>query len=399
MRTAQTLLIVLIAALLSMGLEPLGPGISRAAEEKILASGTLEAADYAALRNEVGRPLPLLYMAEPGKMVKKGNLLAELDAGPLVKAMEEQELQMTKTTAERAVAEASLRSVKQEADATIDLARMALEVARGDLKTYVDAEFPMQVAELRNEIRVAEAKLRLVEIHLTQLRGPDPDRAEDEARIAEREAEFARTQAQAQIEVAQNKLGLLENILSSQRKAQLQLVVAQRELELTRAQNQFRTGISKSEAALRIAQAAGQMQSNRLERLKQEIRASKIVAPRDGMVISPQAARPRGSAEPTFRAGDVVPDRQIILHVADTSRLQLDVETTVEVAQRITTGRPATIRFDALPDRAFRGHVARMRILPEGPGGPAIAEIKVRLDEPSKDLLLGMTAKIEFDPT
>lgn len=399
MRTAQTLQIMLIAALLSPGLEPLGPGISRAADEKIRASGTLEAADYVALRNEVGRPLRLLTVAEPGETVKKGDLLVELDAAPLVEALEQQEFEMAKVTAERAATEAALRSVKQEADATIDLARMALEVARGDLKAYVEAEFPMQVAELKNEIRVAQARLRLVEARLTQLRRPHPDREEAEARIAEREAEFARAQAQAQIEVAQNKLAFLENTLSNQRKAQLQLVVAQRELDLTRAQHEFRTALLKSEAALKVAEVAGQMQSSRLERLKHEIRASKMHAPRDGMVVSPHAIRPRGSDEPTFRAGDVVPGRQIILHVADTSRLQLDVETTVEVAQRITSGRPATIRFDALPDRTFRGHVARMRVLPEGPGGPATAEIKVRLDEPSEDLMLGMTAKVEFDPT
>jgi len=200
------------------------------------------------------------------------------------------------------------------------------------------------------------------------------------------------------IEVAQNKLAFLENTLSRQRKAQLQLAVAQRELELTRTQNELRTAILKGEAALKIAEAAGKMQSSRLERLKRQMNASKIYAPRDGMVMSPRSVRRRGSGEPALPPGAVVRNRQIILHLADTTRLQLNVETTLEVAQRITTGRPATIRFDALPDRTFRGRVTRTRTVPQGPGGSAGAQIIIPLDEPAKDLKLGMTARIEFDP-
>ncbi len=398
MRSTLGIRIVLLAALLSTGLDPLDPGISRAADAKIMASGTLEAADYVALRNEAGRPLPLLYIAEPGTVVKKGDLLAELDVSTLVETMEQQELQVAKVTAERAVAEASLVSTKQEANAAIDVARMALDVAQGDLQAHIEGEFPMQVAELRNEIRVAQRRLRLVEMRLAQLRKPDPNHEQDEARIAENEAECARVEAQAQIEVAQNKLAFLEKTLSKQRKAQLQLMVAQRGLELTRAQNELRTAILKGEAALKIAEAGDQIASSRLQRLGSQINASKIHAPRDGIVMSPRGVRRRDSGEPALPAGAVVRDRQIILHLADTTRLQLNVETTLEVAQRITTGRPATIRFDALPDRTFRGRVTRVRTLPEGPGGSASAQIIIPLDEPAKDLKLGMTARIEFDP-
>ena len=391
MRTALTIRIVLLTALLTTG-------ISRAAGEKILASGTLEAADYVALRNEAGRALPLLYTAEPGAVVKKGDLLAELDVSTLVEAMEEQELQVAKATAERVVAEASFQSVKQEANAATDVARMALDVAKGDLGAYVQGEFPMQVAEVRNQIHLAQRRLRLVDARLAQLRKPDPDREQDETRVAENEAEFARAEAEAQIDAAQNRLAFLENTLSRQRKAQLQLAVAQRELELTRTQNELRTATLKGEAALTVSEAVGKMQSSRLERMKGEIRASKIHAPRDGIVMSPRGVRRRGSGESALPPGAVVRDRQIILHLADTTRLQLNIETTLEVAQRITAGRPATIRFDALPDRTFRGRVARMRTLPEGPGGSASAQIIISLDEPAKNLKLGMTAKIEFDP-
>ena len=396
MRTALTIRIVLLTALLSTGLTT---GISRAASEKILASGTLEAADYIALRNEAGRPLPLLfYVVEPGTVVAKGDLLAELDVSTLVEAMEEQEFQVAKAAAERAVTEASFQSVKQEANAATDVARMALDVAKRDLDAYIQGEFPMQAAEVKSEIRLAERRLRLVDMRLAQLRKPNPDREQDEVRLAENEAECARVEAEAQIEVAQNKLAFLENTLSRQRKAQLQLAVAQRELELTRTQNELRTAILKGEAALKIAEAAGKMQSSRLERLKRQMNASKIYAPRDGMVMSPRSVRRRGSGEPALPPGAVVRNRQIILHLADTTRLQLNVETTLEVAQRITTGRPATIRFDALPDRTFRGRVTRTRTVPQGPGGSAGAQIIIPLDEPAKDLKLGMTARIEFDP-
>ncbi len=398
MRSALAIRIVLLAALLATGLDPFEAGIARAADAKILESGTLEAADYVALRNEAGRPLPLLYVAEPGTVVKKGDLLAELDVSMLVEAREEQELQVAKATAEQTVAAASLESTKQEANAAIDVARMALDVAQGDLDAYAQGEFPMQVAELRNEIRLAERRLRLVEMRLAQLRGPNPNHEQDEARLAENEAECDRAEAEARIDAAQSRLAFLENTLSRQQKARLQLVVAQRELELRRAQNELRVAVLKGEAALKVAVAAERIASSRMERLDNQIRASKIHAPRDGIVMSPHAIGRGDSGEPALRSGAVVRDRQIILHLADTTRLQLGVEMPLEVAQRITTGQSATIRFDALPDRTFRGRVARMRTVPGGLGGSAAAEVIVSLDEPTKNLKLGMTARIEFDP-
>jgi multidrug efflux pump subunit AcrA (membrane-fusion protein) len=104
-----------------------------------------------------------------------------------------------------------------------------------------------------------------------------------------------------------------------------------------------------------------------------------------------------GKAVSRPRPGAIVRNRQVVVRLADTSRLNVEVPVTLRIAQRVTTGLSATIRLDAIPDRTVAGHISEVRVLLEAPPGASEALITVRIDGPSTDLKPGMHATVEFD--
>jgi multidrug resistance efflux pump len=133
-----------------------------------------------------------------------------------------------------------------------------------------------------------------------------------------------------------------------------------------------------------------QRESDRLARWNHVLERSKMYAPRDGVVVYPEGETP-------IRPGLVAGVGQVIVRLADMKRLNLEVRTNPQVGRLIAAGQPATIRFHGMPQRAFEGHVANVRVAYSATQDAEQRSISVQLDSPSDDLRIGMTALIDFD--
>ena len=98
-----------------------------------------------------------------------------------------------------------------------------------------------------------------------------------------------------------------------------------------------------------------------------------------------------------FGPGQIVRPGDVILRVADTSRLLLDVAVEFRISRQITLNQSARIQFDAVADRVFTGHVVSIQARMSRTGLLTEASIMVQLDDSTEDLLPGMTAKVRFD--
>jgi multidrug resistance efflux pump len=155
----------------------------------------------------------------------------------------------------------------------------------------------------------------------------------------------------------------------------------------------------KGQAAAALAETNYQMASERLVKVEQQVAWCTMYAPRDGTVIYPNDtfSDDAGKAVSRPQPGAIVRNRQVVVRLADTSRLNVEVPVTLQVAQSVTTGQSATIRLDAIPGRTVAGHIAEVRVLLEAPPGASEALITVRIEDPSADLKPGMRATVEFD--
>ena len=102
-----------------------------------------------------------------------------------------------------------------------------------------------------------------------------------------------------------------------------------------------------------------------------------------------------------IEAGDMVRERQTILHMPDVSRLQARALVEESRIHRVRKGQPAVVRVDAFPDRDFRGTVAEVSGRPEPTrwSRPDVTRfaVLVSIDNPAAGFRPGMTGMAEID--
>lgn len=365
----------------------------------IQGQGVLAPAGYEEIRCQAEQPRVVLFIAPPDQVVKKGDLLVELDAFALMEKSEEQQIRVMKAQAELAAAEASAPRARQVAEGMISIAEKALRLAERQLADYRAGEYPTQQVAAMNEARIAEERAMMLKQRSEQLEAAYKAQQSQSLEQELLEVRLASTQAQAEATVARDKLALLKDMIYPRWTQELELAIAQRKLDLLRAQNELERITLEGKTSLMIAQQIHHMEEARSQRLVQQIEACKLYAPRDGTVFSSNDAALGAPCEAGPLPGDMVRPGQVLLRLSDVTQLRLDVRLRFPAAQKIKTGQAATIRVDAFPDRTFRGHIINIRVLKDsdGAGDPTEALVTTRLDDPVKGLRPGLTATAEFD--
>jgi len=361
-------------------------------------SGVVQPAEYVEIRNQADQPLAILFIAPQGKAVKKGDLLVELDASALTDKRIQRVAHKQKAEAELTMAKASLATAEHGAGAAIEIAEKALQLAELQLKTFQEGEYPVQLNAAQTELTIAGERRAMAQARVDLMKTNVDERQETQvARL--QEAQLALLEAQAQLSAAESKLKLLTDYVRVQRIAEIELAVAQRQFDLARAKDGASEAAVKGQAAVVVAETDYRIASDRLAKVEQKINSCNIYAPRDGTVIYPNETFSDDAGKPMSRPhpGAIVRNHQVVIRLADTSRLNVDVPVTLQIAQRVTTGQPATIRLDAIPGRTIAGHVAQVQVFPEVPPGASEAVIIVRIDDPPADLNPALRAIVEFD--
>jgi HlyD family secretion protein len=367
-----------------------------------LETGVLEPVEGVDLRNEAGRPLPVLFIASPGRAVKKGDRLVELDAPALAEKRIQQVARTQRAQAELALAKASIEREERAANRQIEIAEKALRLVQGQLTAFQEAEYPSQLTAAQDEVNLAGERLAIMEANMQRLeanakksQGAEATQpAPEEIHVSE--ARIAVLEARMHLQAARDKLTFLQHVAREQRTAEIELAIAQRESDLARARDAVSDVADRGRAAVAIAETNSHLASSRLARLESQLAASTIYAPRDGTVVLPKSSTPGAPGETGIKVGDTVGNGQTILRLADVTRLKVEIPVSAEAARQIKAGEPATIRLDAFPGRTFSGRVATVLRASEVPTGYDRGRVTVTVDNPDNELKPGMTGKVEL---
>lgn len=331
----------------------------------VMESGTIKAREQIIIKNEVEGRTSIIYLIPEGTVVKKGELLVELDASTLDDNKIDQEIRVQNAEASYINAKENLAVVENQAKSDVDLATLDLDFARQDLKKYLEGEYP-------NELRKAEANITLAEEELT--------RARETLKWSQtlfNEKYLSQTELQADqlsekkktldVELAKNNLDLLKNFTYQRELAQLQSDVSQAEMALERTTRKANANVVQAKADLTAKEAEYKRQNDKLDKINDQLEKTRIEAPADGLVIyatSAQTGGFRGNVEP-LDEGQEIRERQelIYLPTADSSKAEITVHESN--LQKIHVGMPAVITVDALPGQKFLGKVATIAPLPD----------------------------------
>ena len=334
----------------------------------VLESGAIKAREQITIKNEVEGRTSIISLVSEGTRVKKGDLLVELDASTLTDSKIDQEIRVQNAEAAYISAKENLNIVKNQAQSDVDVATLNLTFAQLDLQKYTDpnGEYNNELAAAQNAITVAkEEKTRADET----LKWSNTLFQEKYISLTELQADqLAVTRSKVKLDLAINDLTLLENFTYKREIEKRKSDVKQAEMALERAEAKRRANVAQAEAELIAKEAEWNRQKDKLAKIQDQLKKTKITAPVNGMVIYATSARGGGfrsdNRQPLAEGVEVF-ERQDLIQLPTAESATADVDTHEASLEKVRVGFPAIVTVDALPGKKFMGTVGRIAPLPD----------------------------------
>jgi RND family efflux transporter MFP subunit len=254
-------------------------------------------------------------------------------------------------------------------------------VAEIAVTEYVEGIFVQDRATAAGEIKLAESDLA---------------RSEDRLDWATRMYEKGYVSKAAQV----SEVLTLKKARFALEQAESKLKVL---LEYTKAKTikELQSEVEKAKSDELAKKATFELETSKEKKLERQIKACKILAPSDGLVVyANDPGRNFGSSQPQIEEGATVRERQKIFSLPDITKMQVNTKVHESQIYNIKTGMKARVRADAFSDQVLSGLVKDVAPLPD-PNSFFSSDIKVyttkvTIDEPLPGLRPGMTAQVEI---
>ena len=364
-------------------------------------TGTIKSQEQISLKNEVEGQTTLIYLIPEGTPVKTGDLLVELDGSNLQDQLTSQQISVDNADASFIRARENLAVVKNQADSDISQAELDYRFAQEDVTQYVEGELPKLVKEAESNITLRQQEMEQASEELKW-----SERLFEKKYLSQTELEsdrLAQNRARLEHELAVASLDLLNNYTAKRKIDELNSDVKQKEMALERVKLKANADIVQAEASLRAAETELRQQKIKLDKIETQLSKTKIIAPRDGLVVyatSVQTGGRRFSQEP-LQEGQSVRERQELIYLPSVESMMAEVQIHESSLEKVQIGQPVRVTADALPGKMFTGKVAFIAPLPDAASAWMNPDLKVYptkifLDGVNPDLRTGMSCRAEI---
>ena len=152
--------------------------------------------------------------------------------------------------------------------------------------------------------------------------------------------------------------------------------------------------ILAAEATLKYQTSRLNRNLERLARLEKQVQLCTIRAPHDGFVIYANDQR----REIRIEEGMYVRQKQDLIYLPDLDQMEVVTDLHESIMQEVTKGMRASVVVEGMPNRRLEGHVTDIATLPTYNWRSDVRYFdgKVKLDNPPRGILPGMTAHVEI---
>ncbi|HQU46138.1 MAG TPA: HlyD family efflux transporter periplasmic adaptor subunit, partial [Pirellulales bacterium] len=321
--------------------------------------GNVESAMNIELKCKVPGPITILEIVADGSHVKEGQQLVRLDSSSLEDAVLAQEIVKAKALAAKITSEKDFAAAKIAVD------------------EYEQGTFPQEMEEYDADITVARQDLSTAR---NQLQYSQKMYRKGYVTALDVESKgFAVEQAQLRLKVAERKKTVLEKFT---RLRTLEDLTSKRD---------------SAEALLESDLAALKNESNKLQRLEDQLKECTIVAPQDGMVVYANDRTNPFQQGPKIDLGAQVNQFQAVLRLPDLKNMQVKALVHETKVDQLRPGMRARIKIQ---DNEFQGAITSISNQPEA-GNWFQGNVKeyatlIKIDGEPEGLKPGMTAEIEI---
>lgn len=336
----------------------------------ITEAATLEAAKSVVVRSEVeGRP-SILWLIPEGSKVKKGDRICELDVTSIVDREETQAISVSRAKSGFVTAEKNLEIQRNQNKSDIEAAEIQLAFAKMDLEKFTGvaatATTEKKMGEREQRIIQFETDVNLKTERLEQakLRYDWTKKLHAKKYVADRDLDTDRIaviSAENDLVVAKNKLDILLRYDLQMDERNLTSKVKEADANLERTKLRCQARLAQELAELETKREEYQLEVAKLEKYRDQIKAAKIMAPSDGLVVYANVGDRR--RQTPIDEGTEVRQGQAIVILPDTSTMVAKTaihESQIGLLDDVHRGYEAVIKVDALPDTVFTGRVTRV---------------------------------------
>ena len=360
-------------------------------------SGTITNREVEVLKSEVEGQTQVLSIVPEGTRVKQGDLLVELDGSALQDQLVEQQIQLQNAEASAIGARENFEVVKNQAESDVDKAELDFELAKQDLRKYVEGDYPAELKKAQATLTLSKSDLNRAE---EKLKGSQRLAEKNFITSIELEADQqSKLKAELDLQLAEESIKVLTEFSNKRMLAELESSVSQTEMALERVKRKARADVVQAEADLKAKEAQLTQQQGKYEKTTHQIEMTKIFAPADGLVVYATSGGGswRGNDEP-LEEGQMVRERQELIHLPKDSSFKAEVQVHESSLSKIKPGLPVNITVDGLPGKTYRGTVAKIAPLPDAQSVWLNPDLKVysteiMLDENSEGLRTGMSCR------
>jgi HlyD family secretion protein len=368
----------------------------------ILESGTITPREQITLRNEVEGRTSIVSLVPDGSMVKEGEVLVELDASTLKDAIIDQDIQAQRAEAAYINAQETLAVVQNQAQSDIDVAKLTLEFATQDLQQYKEGQFPNEKTAAENNITLRQEELTRADETLAW-----SQKLYDEKYISQTEWQadkLAVTRAKNNLQLSENDLMLLEDFTYHRNIAQLESDEKQAKMALERTERKARADVVQAEADLKAKELEYKRQTEKMNKIEDQLDKTTIKAPMDGMVVYATSSGGGGRGFDRREPMDIgveVTERQDLINLPTATLMKARVDIHETSLEKVRLQLPAVITVDAVPGKRFLGRVERIAPLPDARSMWANPDLKIYptdifLEDSDSSLRTGMSCNAEI---
>jgi len=301
----------------------------------------------------------ILSLIPDGSLVKKGDILCELDSSEYVELVRRQTIGLRKAEADHLQA------------------ALSMEIAQINLKSYLEGSTRQARQEFEGQLALTTSNL---------------SRQTDRLAWAKRMLEKGYASL-SQVSGEQEALMRLELSLVQSRMSYNNYL----KYTVPRDTRSLLSQVEGAKANLSFQDTRLKLEQDRLALFEAQVERCTIRAPNDGFVIY---ANEPGQPERVFE-GASVRQRQRMFYLPDLNRMEVHAMIHETVVDRVDVGMPAHIRFEALSGRHAEGHVTAVSRLPltdqnSGATGVKYYLATVQLDRLPSGLRPGMSAELEI---
>jgi len=340
----------------------------------VVEGGNLESVNEVAVRNDMKYTSKIVSIVDEGTYVKKGDLLCELDVSEIEDKLDQQKLAVESSEFDLTQAEENLKIQESIIDSNIKAAELKVEFARIDLEKYKKGDWPQALRDAETAIVTAEEKWKFDEENFNVLEELHKQGFETRSKVEQ--ARLTLVNSKIKYDQALEAKRLLEEYDYPKKIRQFESDLNEAGEELNRVKAQSEAKRAQYKSQLRSAETKLELNKKKLEEYLGEIKAAKVYAPEDGMVVYPFVSY-RSSSQTMIEEGASIRPQQTIVNLPDTTKMKLGIKVHESHINQVREGLPAYVVLDPYPDKRFMAQVTKVALLPDSQSRYSNPNLKV----------------------